>query len=132
VAIFVDTSGFIAGLDPDDPFHNSAARLFIRARNEHWELVTTNYIIHESWALMQRRFGWGAVDDFLSGLLPLCRIIYVGEEEFRDGERRCGRMRRRLLSVTDCISFEVMSNRGILEAIAFDRHFDEQGFNLPK
>jgi predicted nucleic acid-binding protein len=95
-------------------------------------LVTTNYVVHESWALIQRRFGWAAVDDFIISLLPLCRTIYVAEEEFRAGEQRCRKMRLRNLSLTDCISFEVMSNRRIVEAIAFDTHFDRQGFRLPK
>ncbi|MBI4581568.1 MAG: hypothetical protein HY718_17855 [Planctomycetes bacterium] len=35
---------------------------------------------------------------------------------------------RRRLSLTDCVSFEVMRRRGIRQAPAFDRHFREQGF----
>jgi len=31
-------------------------------------------------------------------------------------------------SLTDCVSFVVMRERGIAEAFAFDRHFEQEGF----
>jgi len=35
---------------------------------------------------------------------------------------------RRGLSLVDCVSFEIMRRLGIKRAFAFDRHFEEQGF----
>jgi predicted nucleic acid-binding protein len=34
------------------------------------------------------------------------------------------------ISPTDWTSFEIMRSRGIQTAFAFDRHFEEQGFEL--
>jgi len=40
------------------------------------------------------------------------------------GANRCD------LSLVDAVSFEVMRQRGLNEAFAFDRHFGEAGFSL--
>ena len=56
-ALFVDTSGFYAFLDRTDPNHASAVSLFTLAIEKGWELVTTSYVVHESWALIQARLG---------------------------------------------------------------------------
>jgi predicted nucleic acid-binding protein len=37
---------------------------------------------------------------------------------------------RRRLSLTDCVSFEVMRRSESATAFAFDTHFTEQGFSL--
>ena len=66
-SVFVDTSGFYAFLDRDDRFHAEAKRLFLQAESEGWSLLTSNYVVHESWALIQARLGWEAVGDALQG-----------------------------------------------------------------
>jgi len=33
-------------------------------------------------------------------------------------------------SLTDCISFEIMGERGISVALTADRHFEQAGFNI--
>ena len=75
--VFVDTSGFYAFLDRTDPFHAKAKDLFLRARDEKWQLFTTSYVVHESWALIQPRLGWEAVEDWIGSLLPMCEIAWV-------------------------------------------------------
>lgn len=64
----MDTSGFYACLDQTDLFHPRAVAAFERAEKENWTLLTTNYVVHEAWALIQRRLGWEAVETFLNGL----------------------------------------------------------------
>ena len=39
--------------------------------------------------------------------------------------------RRRGLSLVDCAGFELMRDLGVVTALAFDRHFEQQGFALP-
>jgi predicted nucleic acid-binding protein len=129
--VFVDTSGFYAVLDRDDPFHTVARTDFERAEREGWQLVTTNYIVHETWALVQHRLGWKAVEDFLDVMLPLCRVEFVDEALHSQAAQRCRQSRRRKLSLTDCLSFEVMHRLQLTEAIAQDKHFLENGIKLP-
>jgi hypothetical protein len=33
-------------------------------------------------------------------------------------------------SLTDCISFEIMRERGVNDALTGDRHFEQAGFNM--
>jgi predicted nucleic acid-binding protein len=129
--VFVDTSGFCAFMDRSDPFHAQAKRLFILARDEKWDLFTSSYVLHESWALIQARLGWEAVEDWLRTLLVLCEIVWIAEDIHSRGAARARQARERRLSLTDCVSFEVMLERGCLEAIADDVHFGELGFRLP-
>jgi uncharacterized protein len=129
--VFVDTSGFYALLDGSDPFCPTATELFRRAESAQWRLVTTNYVVHETWALVQHRLGWNALEDFLEVLLPLCHVEFVDETLHALGAQHCRQVRLRNLSLTDCISFESMKRRRIAEAIARDDHFVREGIRLP-
>ncbi len=129
--VFVDTSGFYAELDGTDPFHPTARSAFARAQAENWQLVTTNYVLHESWAVIQSRLGWAALDAWRDRLVRLCEIVWITRELHNLGEARCRQARQRHLSLTDCTSIEVMRQHGIHEAIVSDVHFDREGFVLP-
>lgn len=129
--VFVDTSGFYAFLDGTDQFHSDAKSLFLRSRDEQWHLITSSLVVHESWALIQARLGWDAVEDWLQGLLAKCEIVWVDELIHSLGSARARQARERRLSLTDCVSFEVMLREGCREAIADDEHFAALGFSRP-
>lgn len=129
--IFVDTSGFYAELDGTDPSHNRAKEAFGLALSNKLILVTTNYVIHESWAVIQARLGWDAVNVWRDRIVTLCEVVWITQELHNLGEARCRQARQRQLSLTDCVSIEIMRRRGIEQAIAFDEHFDREGFRLP-
>lgn len=130
--VFVDTSGFYALLDASDPFHAEARTLFHQAGESAWALLTTNYVVQESWALIQNRLGWAALEAWHDQVLPHCRVIWVDETSHRMGEARCFQARERRLSLTDCISLEIMRARGLREAIARDEHFAKAGIRAPR
>ena len=130
--VFVDTSGFFALLNPLDPFHGGATHAFERAEKEKWSLVTTSYVLHETWALVQHKLGWEALDSFLDVLLPLCQVETVKENLHALGAARCRQAHLRRLSLTDCVSFEFMKQQGITEAIARDEHFAGEKITLPE
>ena len=56
MALFVDTSALIALLDAADPQHDSVRALWARALADQERLVTSNYILVETLAVVQRRF----------------------------------------------------------------------------
>lgn len=130
--VFADTSGFYAAVDETDPFYVAARQLFEGAEKEHWRLITTNYVVHETWALVQSRLGWEAVEEWLDIFLPLCEIEFVTKELHDVAAARCRRERLRELSLTDCTSFELMRRRSLTEAIARDKHFAREGIRLPQ
>jgi predicted nucleic acid-binding protein len=129
--VFVDTSGFYAELDGTDTRHADAKAAFALVLDRRARLVTTNYIIHESWAVIQVRLGWDAVDAWLDRVVPKCEIVWISHDIHDLGAARCRQARQRRLSLSDCVSIEVMRRRRINLAIAFDEHFDREGFRLP-
>ncbi len=130
-AVFVDTSGFYACLDGSDLFHPQALALFMRGEAERWELVTTNYVVHETWALIQRRLGWEAVEVFINDLLPRCTVEWVDKTLHDKAVLQCRRTRERRFSLTDAVSLECMARRNITQAIFQDEHFARASISLP-
>jgi hypothetical protein len=51
-------------LDRDDRFHTEEKRLLLKSEAGGLALVKSSYVLHESWALIQARLGWDAVEDF--------------------------------------------------------------------
>ena len=128
--IFIDTSAFYALLDRDDENHTKAKKTWANMLDGENTLVTSNYVLVETVALLQNRLGIEAVRGFQDDLLPLVNIEYVAPEMHRSGVSALLAASRRNLSLVDCVSFEVMRTLGIKTVFAFDPHFKEQGFAL--
>lgn len=129
--VFVDSSGFYALLDGTDPNCPKATACFTRADAEQWELFTTSYVFQETAALVQHRLGWEALDAWLEVAIPFCEIIWVHEALHQKALARWRGARSRRLSLCDCVSLDVMAQRDVTEAIAFDEHFSAAGIRLP-
>jgi len=71
---FTDTSAFYAVLDRDDENHPQAGRLWKKIIENEFRLVTSNYVIVETVALLQSRIGMEAARVFHEDILPLVRI----------------------------------------------------------
>jgi len=132
MSIFIDTSALFALLDASDVRHREAARIWAGLLDSDADLVTHNYVIVETAALVQRRMGEKLLDPLFDGLLPLVRIVWVEEEIHRRALAALRSLRTPGPSLVDCVSFEVMRQRGGESAFAFDRHFEEQGFKVLK
>jgi len=126
--IFIDTSAFYALLDRDDDNHEAAKNAWARILNDENTLVTSNYVLVETFALMQNRLGVAAVRTFQEDLLPILNVEFVNLETHRSGTSALLAASKRSLSLVDCISFELMRTLGIKSAFAFDAHFKEAGF----
>jgi len=126
--IFVDTSGFYALLDGDDAEHSHALKLWEGEPPGEGGLVTTNYVVLESMALLQSRLGMPAVRVFRDAILPLVRIEWIDEAVHAQAVSAFIAAGRRGLSLVDLSSFETMRRLGIRSAFTFDRHFRQYGF----
>jgi uncharacterized protein len=82
----------------------------------------------EAFALVQHRLGLEAVRTLQEDLLPLVRVHWVSEADHRAGVTALLTANRRQLSLVDCVSFLVMRQLTLKTAFAFDRDFNEQGF----
>jgi predicted nucleic acid-binding protein len=128
--IFIDTSAFYALLDRDDENHRKAKNAWADLLKNENTLITSNYVLMETFALLQHRLGIEAVRGFQNDILPLVNIEFVISELHRSGISALLSASRRNLSLVDCVSFEMMRTLEIKTAFAFDPHFKEQGFNM--
>ena len=128
--IFVDTSAIYAVLDRDDAYHPMAKETWTRVLHMDNTLVTSNYVLVESFALLQNRLGMDAVRGFREDVLPLINVEFVTAEVHGSGVSALLSASRRNLSFVDCVSFEIMRVSGIKNAFTFDSHFSEQGFSV--
>jgi predicted nucleic acid-binding protein len=128
--IFVDTSAIYAVLDRDDANHRMAKETWTRVLHVENTLVTSNYVLVESFALLQNRLGMEAVRGFREDVLPLINVEFVTAEVHGSGVSALLSASRRNLSFVDCVSFEIMRVSGIKNAFTFDSHFSEQGFSV--
>ena len=92
-------------------------------------VVTTNYILVETFALAQSRLGLEAIKEFQEDMVPVLSVEFVTPEIHRLGIAALLAASRRGLSLVDCISFEVMRDLGIKSVFTFDGHFQQYGFS---
>lgn len=130
MSTFVDTSAILAVLDGDDVQHGRAKRTWSELVSAEDDLLTTNYVLVETYALVQARLGLDATRSLNDDVVPVIRVTWVDENLHRAAVTALLTAQRRDLSLVDCISFETMRRLGIERAFAFDRHFRQQGFDL--
>jgi uncharacterized protein len=129
VIVFVDTSFFIALLTKDDRFHSQADQEWKSLLESESSLLCTNYTLLETFSLLQRRLGLEAVSDFQRDVVPILSVEWVDENSHEAGLAAVLTAKKKDLSLVDCVSFEVMRRNGIKNVLAFDKHFQEQGFH---
>lgn len=129
--VYADTSGLYATLDAHDGRYEEASTMVRSLMNEGALLVTTNYVVTELTALVQNRLGLDVAVDVHRRLLPALEIVFVDRGLHERAAAAWAVARRRGLSLVDCAGFELMRELGLVTALAFDRHFEEQGFALP-
>jgi predicted nucleic acid-binding protein len=130
MTVFVDTSAIYAGLDQDDINHAKAKAAWTTLTEEATPLLTNNYVVLETIALLQNRLGVAAVRTFHEDIQPLLEVAWISEHEHRTGIAAVLAAGRKKLSLVDCVSFETMRARGVRTVFCFDAHFAEQGFNV--
>jgi predicted nucleic acid-binding protein len=128
--LFLDASFAIALASKADQHHDEARRLGIRLKRERIPLVTTRAVVLEIGnALAKPRHRQAAVQ-LLSTLEadPAVEIVPLTEVLYQRGFMLYSQRPDKGWSLVDCVSFEVMAERGIREALTTDEHFDQAGF----
>jgi predicted nucleic acid-binding protein len=127
--VFVDTSAILALMVAGDRAHTDAVAAFKKLHERKAELVTTSYVLVETYALIDRRLGRNAVKAFRERFAPILRIIWVDAGLHDRGLDRLEKSSTGL-SLVDIVSFEAIREHRIPEAFAFDRHFDQEALVL--
>jgi len=127
--VFVDTSAIFALLDMESHDNQSAISTWENFLQEDAKLVTNNYVLVESFALLQSRLGLSAAIQLQSKIVPFLEVQWINEQQHAEVINQVLGANRRNLSLVDCSSFHTMHHRRIETAFTFDKHFHEQGFS---
>ena len=126
--VFVDSSALLAVLNRNDLWAVRAACSWRRLVEDQEALTTTSYVVLETVSIVQRRIGLDAVRVLCDALLPLIEVAYVDIDLHAAAVSNLLVANRRELSLVDCCSFEYMRRSRLFKAFAYDKHFEEQGF----
>ena len=126
-AVFADTSYYAAVLSPRDAAHEASVRW---SQSSFGQVITTEFVLVElgnALSATPRREAYPAFVAFLQDD-PDTVVIQASGDLFRAGLDLYARRPDKQRSVTDCISFVVMKQHGVTEALTADHHFEQAGF----
>ena len=125
-AAFADTSFFLALLRAGDSA-NELARAELAVPRQ---LVTTEFIVLELGNACARAEDHGDFLALVAGmrLSPRTTIVGLDSVLLERGMQMMAARKDKNWSLTDCISFVVMQERGLTNALTTDKHFEQAGF----
>ena len=130
--LFVDTSAFIAVTDRSDHHHQRAAAYFRELLQSRHPILTTNFILDETYTRLKRKLGSDAAITFGGALKKSVQVdlLTIDEEIETLAWKIFKKYRDQDFSYTDCTSFAVMKRKKIRTAFTFDAHFQIFGFQM--
>jgi len=128
---FLDTSYAIALLSSKDQYHSIALEISAAFLDVPVQLVTTQAVIFEVCNSLAKPQFRPAAREFLDGLEmdSSIEVVPVNELSFAAAVSLYKQRADKAWSLTDCLSFIVMSQRGITDALTADEHFEQAGFH---
>ena len=130
--VFVDSSMWKALIDPRDEFNQKAEEVWQSLERANAHLLTSNFILDESFTLIRKRRGIESVKllrDHLASDWRNTKIVRVTiSDEAKAWEWFL--LEWSDLSFTDCASFAVMKRLKIKRVATFDQHFSKAGFEI--
>jgi predicted nucleic acid-binding protein len=128
--VFLDTAYAIALSVPSDDFHERALRLADRLQASGTRVITTQAILLEIGNAFSRRRHRAAAVRVLDALEadPNGGIVVLSAQLYEQAFQLYRGRPAKEWGLTDCISFIVMRERGITDALTGDEHFQRAGF----
>ncbi len=126
-AVFADTSFYVAIGNRGDQLYVRAAQV---AQTITGQVITTEFILLETANFCLEGNRRSVYLDLVSDLrsAPETEIIPASSEWFQRGLNLFSARPDKNWSLTDCISFAVMQDRGVTDALTADHNFEQAGF----
>lgn len=109
--LFCDTSGWGNLVDPTQPYHNLATKLYRSARDNQQGVITTNYVITELVALFTSplRIPRSTTIAFIETLKssPYIEVIHIDRSLDQESWELLANRQDKVWSLVDCSSFMV-------------------------
>jgi hypothetical protein len=127
MSVFADAFALIAWLNPRDNAHTTVAAYLDGFTGR---LVTTEWVLMEVADALSAPEARAAAAAFLQAVRAdsLFDIVGYVPAVYQAGFDLFAARPDKAWSLTDCISFAVMTERGLSEALTADRHFKQAGF----
>jgi predicted nucleic acid-binding protein len=127
--VLVDTSAYYALTDRGErATHEVALAIRDRLIRQRARLITTNFVLAETHALILVRLGVHVATRVLQELdRSATTIVRVSTSDERRAREIVYRYQDKSFSLTDATSFAVMERLHIGAAFSFDRHFAQYG-----
>lgn len=126
--IFVDTLFIVALVNRRDTYHAQATQLSHILSGQ--LLLTTDAVLLEIGNALSRHHKLEAIaiiDQFLTS--PDIEVIRMDADIFTQAFTLYRNYSDKSWGLIDCLSFAVMRNRNVSDALTFDQHFVQAGFN---
>jgi predicted nucleic acid-binding protein len=127
IKIFVDTLFIVALINKRDQYHQIALNL--AKQYENYPLITTDAIFLESGNKLSANYRNEAVElieRFLAS--DEIDVIRLTPELFDESLRLYKQYQDKSWGLVDCFSFVVMKQNKVNQALTFDQHFTQAGF----
>lgn len=129
--LFVDTSAWYPLARSSHADHARLSRSLRERVAAGVRVVTTNLVLAETHALLMTRAGSQVALAFLRAARRPPNEIVASTPELEDhAEEWLARFEDHRFSLTDAVSFQLMRERRIREALTLDRHFAIAGFTM--
>lgn len=127
-SLFVDTSFVVALVSEKDQHHKLASRL--ADLFDGYPLVTTDAVLLEIGNALARNFKEQAeeiIADFLTS--DEVEVVRLDADLFQRAFELYRAHKDKTWGMTDCVSFVIMRERGIADALTNDKDYRQAGFN---
>jgi len=127
--LFIDTWGWYALGNMNEPAHKGVKAIYEEAKRQKAKIYTTDYILDETITLLFRRIPSAKARQFVSGLLQaVVGGFLILERITPERFQRAWELRQKYqdkpdISFTDLTSFAVMQELKISEVLTDDHHF---------
>ncbi len=128
--VFLDTAFVVAGAIPSDAFHSKAVQLGAELKRNRTRVVTTRGVMLEIGNALSKTHSRKTASLVLQSFEddPRIEIVPLSEELYARAFRMYRERPDKEWGLVDCVSFVVMQERGITDALTTDEHFKQAGF----
>ena len=128
--VFADTLYWVSGLNPRDQWHRTVVAAEMALGD--FRIVTTETVLIEvlNYYCENTAYLRQAAAKLVNNILvdPDIEVVAHTAAAFQTGLALFEARPDKGYSLTDCVSMNVMRERGILEVLTHDKHFAQEGF----
>jgi len=125
--VFADAFYFVARLNRRDQYHEHVLKF---SRDFRARLLTTDWVRMEVADALAESECRGRMREFIQHLrgAAACEIVPAARESLDRALDLYHQHADKGWTLTDCVSFVIMRERGITDALTGDKHFEQAGF----